>query len=185
MMKHFLTTEKGYTLLFAVLVSSLTLAIGISILNIAKKEFLISTSTRDSTAALYAADSGLECAIYGDSGLINNIRRNAFDTESDRTSLLGCNVSLSTVQRSGIQTPDDGTGVFVFHAKFASEGSACAVVTVTKSYQVKNGVSRLVTSIVSRGYNTGWKPDATIANRGTCELASAKRVERGLSYSTY
>jgi hypothetical protein len=177
-MKLFKTTEKGYTLLFSVLVSSLTLAIGISILNIAKKEFLIATSTRDSTAALYAADSGLECALFGESGLMNGARRNAFDTGIDRTQYLGCNVAISPITRS-VQNPDDGTGTFVFHAKFATEGTACAVVTVSKTL-LNN---RIKTTIVSRGYNTGWKP--ITSNTGTCETASAKRVERGLSYSMY
>ncbi|MEK7106175.1 MAG: hypothetical protein AAB895_02345, partial [Patescibacteria group bacterium] len=55
----------GYTLLFAVLVTSLVLSIGISILNISKKEFLLATSAKDSSIAFYAADSGVECAAYG------------------------------------------------------------------------------------------------------------------------
>ena len=59
--------KKGYTLLFSVLVSSLLLAVGISILNISKKEFLLATSARDSSSAFYAADSGIEYALYHDS----------------------------------------------------------------------------------------------------------------------
>jgi len=59
--------KKGYTLLFSVLVSSLLLAVGISILNISKKEFLLATSARDSSSAFYAADSSIEYALYHDS----------------------------------------------------------------------------------------------------------------------
>ena len=54
----------GYTFLFAVLVSSLVLAIGIAILNVSKKEFLLATSARDSSSAFYASDGGIECSLY-------------------------------------------------------------------------------------------------------------------------
>ena len=67
MMKNPLKSNKGYTLLFAVLVSSVVLSIGISILTISKKEFLLSASAKDSTSAFYAADTGIECAAYYDS----------------------------------------------------------------------------------------------------------------------
>lgn len=179
--------NRGYTLLFAVLISSLVLAIGISILTISRKEFLISTSTRDSTSALFAADSGIECAIFGDDGEINGARRNAFDPAGDRTSLLGCNVPHSDIVHTVVDpAPQTRTDTFVFHAKFSTYGDSCAVVTVTKKVVTQNGNPRTFTTIESRGYNTGWRkalpgqPDV-----GPCDIASAKRVERGLSYSTF
>ncbi len=56
----------GFALLFSVLVSSLLLTIGLSILNISIKELAISTASKQSIHAFYAADSGLECAKYWD-----------------------------------------------------------------------------------------------------------------------
>jgi len=56
--------SNGYTLLFAVLVAALVLAIGISILNISKKEFILATSSRDSSQAFYSADAAIECGVY-------------------------------------------------------------------------------------------------------------------------
>jgi hypothetical protein len=58
--------NKGFALLFSVLVSSLLLTIGLSIFSIALKELAISTATRQSIHAFYAADSGRECAKYWD-----------------------------------------------------------------------------------------------------------------------
>ena len=57
---------KGFTLIFAVLVGSLIVAIGVAISNIALKELAISAISRESQIAFYAADSGAECAIYWD-----------------------------------------------------------------------------------------------------------------------
>lgn len=56
----------GFALLFSVLVASLLLTIGLSIFNIALKELSISTATRQSIHAFYAADSGREYARYRD-----------------------------------------------------------------------------------------------------------------------
>lgn len=62
-------SEKGFALLFSVLVSSLLLTIGLSIFSIALKELAISTATRQSIHAFYAADSGREYAKYRDTKL--------------------------------------------------------------------------------------------------------------------
>src|SRR5581483_9987816 len=58
--------NKGFAMLFAVLVASLLLAIGISIFNLTVKELILSSSGRESQFAFYAADTGAECAIYWD-----------------------------------------------------------------------------------------------------------------------
>ena len=56
-------SSKGYTLLFAVIVSVLVLSIAAFILSVSRKQFILSSSARDSIYAFYAADSGLECAV--------------------------------------------------------------------------------------------------------------------------
>jgi hypothetical protein len=58
--------NNGFALLFSVLLSSLLLAIGLSIFNITLKELALSTATARSVSAFYAADSGRECALYFD-----------------------------------------------------------------------------------------------------------------------
>jgi hypothetical protein len=58
--------SRGFTLFYAVLVSSLLLAIGLAVLNITYKEFVLSSGARDSETAFYAADTALECALYWD-----------------------------------------------------------------------------------------------------------------------
>ena len=45
-------------------ISSLLLSIGISIYNITLKELILSSYGRNSQFAFYAADTGLECALY-------------------------------------------------------------------------------------------------------------------------
>jgi len=62
----------GFALLFSVLVASLLLTIGLSIFSIALKELAISTATRQSIHAFYAAESGRQYALYNDLRLTDN-----------------------------------------------------------------------------------------------------------------
>lgn len=64
---HDMTTRhNGFALLFAILTASLILTVGLAIFNITLKEFVLSSQIRDSQFAFYAADTGLECALYWD-----------------------------------------------------------------------------------------------------------------------
>lgn len=158
--------EKGYTLLFAVLVSSLVLAIAISILTISKKEFLLATSARDSASAFYSADAGLECAVYGDL-----YPRDTFNPTTDKTGNLNCYFSPVPV----VSGPPGGAGPFTFNIRVGTgTDDSCAVVIVSKTTD-SNGIPR--TNMTSTGYNHGWN-----ANNATCTTPSAKRVERAIEY---
>lgn len=58
--------QKGFTLLYAVLVSSIVLAASLSIINIALKQHKLSALSRESQVAFYAANTGVDCALYWD-----------------------------------------------------------------------------------------------------------------------
>src|SRR3989344_2099896 len=60
------TTERGFTLLLAALVASISLALGTAIFGIAQKQLTLSAIGRDSQFAFYAADTIAECALYWD-----------------------------------------------------------------------------------------------------------------------
>lgn len=71
-------SKAGFTLLFASLVTSLLLSVGLAIFNISIKELILSTAGRDSQLAFYAADTGRECALYWDA------KNDAFNPDTDR-----------------------------------------------------------------------------------------------------
>ena len=125
----------GFTLLFSVLIASLLLAIGIAIFNITLKELLLSSSARESQFAIYAADTGIECALYWD--LVGA----AFGTS---TSARTINCNAQTLEyTTGASYPATTT----FTIQFSPE-PYCAVVAVGKH---TNPARTIVTS---RGYNT-------------------------------
>ncbi len=153
--------NKGYTLLFAVLVAALVLAVGISILNISKKEFLLATSSRDSSEAFYAADAALECAVLDDqNGDFSIIVGPARQTK--------CLLNFTFVPSPDTDIP---AGKFSFDLDFGgnSQNGPCANVVVTKTVAQTN--------ITTSGYNKGWS-----VSTQRCEVQGVKRVERAIHY---
>lgn len=57
---------RGFALLYAVMTSSIILAVGVSLISITLKQLSISTLGRESQYAFYAANAGAECALYWD-----------------------------------------------------------------------------------------------------------------------
>ncbi|PIT96852.1 hypothetical protein COT82_00915 [Candidatus Campbellbacteria bacterium CG10_big_fil_rev_8_21_14_0_10_35_52] len=124
----------GFALLYAVLVSSILLAVGLAIFNITLKGLILSSLGRDSQFAFYAADTGVECALYWD------IKNNAFATST--TSDIECvgNI-INDIGGVGYGNPN------IFTLNFSPE-AYCAIVSVTK-YQLP----AVLTIVESRGYN--------------------------------
>ena len=58
------TYKKGFVLLFTILVSSIVLLIALGISGIAYRQIILSSEARDGGIAFFAADSGVECALY-------------------------------------------------------------------------------------------------------------------------
>lgn len=58
--------NRGFVILFAVTLSALLLAIALGITNIAFRELKFSTNARDTNDAFFAADTGLEYALFND-----------------------------------------------------------------------------------------------------------------------
>jgi hypothetical protein len=71
MRKNILKNDRGVVLLIAVTISSLVLVIGIGIISIITKEIVLSSLNKNSQAAFFAADSGIDCAMHWD--LVNLI----------------------------------------------------------------------------------------------------------------
>ena len=58
--------KRGFTIFFAVLISSLALAVGLAIYDLIIRELTLSQTATQSQYAIFAADAGVECALYWD-----------------------------------------------------------------------------------------------------------------------
>lgn len=147
--------QKGFTLFIAIVVTATLLLVSTGIVSIALKEAFLTSASRDSQYAFYAADTGVECAIYWD--VKNPTGISAFATST--ASQINCNQNVANPIN-----PNPGvvgsSAVSTFTLTFLPDGS-CAVVTVTKS----SGVPK--TKIQSLGYNS-------------CDPSNPRRVERAV-----
>lgn len=159
--------NKGFTLLVAILTTSMLLIVSFMVANLAFKQLIIANANTESQYAFYAADSGVECAVYHD--LDTAVSKFATTT----TGTIACNgqtgittgsqtvPTLPASQSSLVGGGGNPNPTSIFYLTFTK---GCAIVRVTKSYSG----STLVTTIDSRGYNT-------------CSSSSFRRYERGVT----
>ncbi|OGF61958.1 hypothetical protein A2926_00560 [Candidatus Giovannonibacteria bacterium RIFCSPLOWO2_01_FULL_44_40] len=106
--------KRGVTLLLAIFISTLATSLGLGIFAIIFGELGISGVAKESLVALYAADSGAECAIYWD------IKQQAFSTTT--SSSINCAGSDFTV---------GGSPLSIFDLTLPND--SCAHIQVQKS----------------------------------------------------
>jgi hypothetical protein len=160
--------NQGMTLFIAIVVMSVLLFISFAVVNIAIKGSLFSSSGKDSQYAFYAADAGLECAVYWDS----SVDPSKFDISTDGSPINCAGSSMSTGNTIvGTQMLIGGGGNSKRTSSFGfvlNQGlnpiQSCVIVTVEK----RQSDGR--TYIKSSGYNT-------------CDTSDPRRVERGIEVS--
>jgi hypothetical protein len=143
---------KGFTLFFAMLAASLALSIGLAIFDITLRELELSSTVAQSEYAIYAADSGAECALYWDAKY--NGAGTAFATSSQSsppTSGILCNnldIAAAAVAAHTWPLSTNGSAATTTFTLTFSPQPYCATVTVAKSGNPS------ATDITSDGFNT-------------------------------
>lgn len=130
MKKIYLKKHKGFVALFTVLIAAVILSMAVGISTIALKQIVLSASATDANKSFYAADTGIECALYHDlrvsspnsfdSGFTTNINCAGFSTdaiESQQNYFVG----FDFLPIPGFQVPVGPTGEY------------CAYVVVDKA----------------------------------------------------
>ncbi len=183
--------NKGFVLLFSVLVASLVLSVGMSIISIALKQVVLSGSGRESQYAFYMANTGAECATYWDlagNTIIDNNGNNGkvFAAGSGVSATTDPNIKCLNMRITDDQpntcsptitipdwcasSPNNSTYNTRFRISYAPNDltQRCAEVTVSKTVDGAGIVT--ATKITSRGYNT-------------CDESNPRRIERALEFN--
>jgi len=182
--KKFQNKKGGFSVLFASLIGSLVLAIGLAILSITLKQITLASAGRESQRAFYAADTGTEFALYLDRGGENfeNCPNGIFPIPGQSTSI--CDVTEVAYRFDGETLNDDGSGSLGVNDDFNSVAGVsdsvtnisvrrsntsgdpiCFDIEVSKTSD-DNGIT-VETEIVVRGYNT-------------CNESATNRFERAI-----
>jgi Tfp pilus assembly protein PilX len=150
--------ERGIAIYIAVTVTAALVLVSFAIINLAIKQVSISSASRDSQAAFYAADSGVECALYWD------LKNSTFATTTASADII-CNGKNTPTSRL-VGNPQNATTTFDFDFTTgdpATSNPYCVNVSVSKFYES----DELKTKIEARGYNS-------------CDENNARRVERAI-----
>lgn len=142
--------HRGFALLIALVLTSVVLALGMALIDIAYKQVVLASSAKNSQYAFYNADSALECALYYDQ------KQGAFFYNSTYNSPITCsNLAVTSFQPTQNATARTTT----FRVPCAS-GGISADVTIIKDPSNN-------TNIFATGYSS-------------CDPNNSTRIERGL-----
>lgn len=150
--------SRGFTLLIAVILSTVALTVGLSLLDVSYKQIILAGGAKQSGYAFYNADTAMECALYYDQKL------NAFDRIAPLPAAsISCGGSPIS---SYLRNVSGATTTTTFQA-----ANALSSTTVVKT----DGTSTCAgTGIFNCFYTSGFNNSA--AN-------DTRRVERGLKAS--
>lgn len=173
MYKQPVKKEKGFAILFAILLATLVLSIGMSILNISIKELIISGFSNESAQATYAAQTAVECALYWEKKgmILGPLSQKDFINMSCGRLIAPTNQTNRTTANPVYDRNNATTGAkafFWFYLSDAAEAGPCARVEVEDTYNL--GLGFVTQSIRTRGYNI-------------CDETSGRRVEKSFEMS--
>lgn len=142
MKKNFtkIKNQKGYAILFTVIIVSAISVITAGLTNTAYKQLVLSSLAKDSQSAFYQADTAADCALYAD-------RVEAFKTPPNIFT-----VGTWTCGEVDLIVTDLGSGSYTLYPTSAISSSLnpCFRIDVTKD----NSASPIIrTSISAKGYN--------------------------------
>jgi hypothetical protein len=146
--------RRGFTLLIAIILSTVTLTVGLALLDIAYKHIVLATTAKASEVAFYNADSALECALYYDQ------QQNFFDYSSGLPAP-GTGILCNSLQVTNYNR--DVSSSIVHITSFTVPCAGGGVSATSTIYKYQTGASTLY----ANGFNT-------------CNSNDPGRIERGL-----
>ncbi|MHB8914154.1 MAG: pilus assembly PilX family protein [Minisyncoccota bacterium] len=152
-------THKGFALLVAVIFMSVMLTFGLALGSLAYKQEILASSALESQYAFYAADAGLECALYADQKL------NTFDYDSHGATNPPTLITCDSVQATPLGYSYT-VNQLVVRERLSLDSTRCADIAVYKPKPNTGGT----TYVFSQGYDVSCDTLATnpprLASRG-------------------
>lgn len=167
--------QKGFALLMSLIVVSVVVSIGLTVLDLTLKQLRLSTNSKDSESAFHAANAGLECARYW-----REIASSTMETGGNITpSCFG--VSAGTVSASTAGLPADA---FLYNMQIDWTGTPrCSQMS---TLVIKSGLSATTTvnnmTTLMPGYPDGNTKECSPGAR--CTVVSIRGYSRGCSQVT-
>lgn len=122
--------DRGFVILFAMLISTIMLLITSGIFNVVQKQVVLSSYSRESQRAFYAADAALECALYYD--ISPTIVQTSFPIDGTTLATMSCAGEDFEIESLGSTDQYDHSFAFRYFNN-SDDSMGCAYVFVEKS----------------------------------------------------
>jgi len=190
--------EKGFVILFSMMVSLIILLITAGMFLLARKRSIITAYTKEAQRAFYAANSALECGLYYDISPYIEKTKFPIDVGEDYTATFTC--GGRTIETRKLNLSETGGGydmAFSFRYPILEEDAfnlnlvdptGCAYVLVEKKLgeDLGDGLREIRTRITAVGFNT-CKRNSSDGLYDLPNFDDPKLLERRISstYTTY
>lgn len=134
--------REGFVILFTILIASIIMVIGLGMYSIASRETVLSGTAREAQYAFYAADAGVECALYAQS-LDNSGGNPIIEETSNETFACGKLPVIRIGGSGGITDP------YVYRVMVDPVKRSCAQVNIFNVGTLTNSMRR----VIAQGYN--------------------------------
>ncbi|HVZ75810.1 MAG TPA: hypothetical protein VG934_00885 [Candidatus Paceibacterota bacterium] len=180
-------SKRGFTAFFAVLVASLALAVGLAIYDLLSRELALSQVATQSQYAIFAADTGAECALYWDNKYTGATAPSVFGTSSTAAwgaSPINCNGIDITTKGPPAVDWSSYTDPTLYNCP-SSPGSAWCIAssanaaTTTFSMTMTSGSQTVCATVVVAKVGNPAQTIVTSHGYNTCS-AGGVRIERAL-----
>jgi len=153
------SSQRGFTLLIAIILSTVALVMGLALADAAYKQVVLSSSAKQSQVAFYAADSALECALYYDQQFVAFAPGGSYPQGNIR-----CESRQVT---NFVQSSYSGGSRLTTFTVPCAGGGVSASVSIYKQGSGTCGSNGATSCLYATGYNT-------------CNASDPNRFERGL-----
>lgn len=171
--------QSGFALLMALIVVSVVISIGLSLLDLTIKQLRLSTGAKDSESAFHAANAGVECLRYW-----RLAKSTEFESGVGDSVPITCFGVSSTITKTVIEAPY----TYKYDVQFnwmttPPRCSQLSFITISTEPTYLPPTGKVLSNAEIKSYIPGYpySEDKTCVPGGKCTLASVKGYNQGCS----
>ncbi len=161
-------TQRGFALLIAVIFMTVMLSLGLTLGALGYKQEVLASTAVESQYAFYAADAGLECALYYDQQEGSFVYQPPSFPQPSAPSIT-C-AGTSPISSSAVSYPSYWEITYRLSLDNATNNPRCADVTIYK-YKYPLPPNNVTTYVFSQGYNVSCTAVGSGANFSSSGLS--------------
>jgi Tfp pilus assembly protein PilX len=170
--------DQGFALFMAIIIVSVVISIGLSILDLTMKQLRLSTNSKDSETAFHAANAGLECARYYREENMDEMERG----DDISPSCFGVDMTADTTHSSVAVVANGEAYLYEMEATWGSGSTERCSKMKTLVFVSEINTDTTIANMNSAGLFGGgypYGPTKTCEPGGRCAVISSQGYSKG------